>query len=148
MGTVAFEVKRKLIEKTQANPAFAALNTDLAIWDSSYSGTARPRKLIWFGEIAWQNEEPASLGALKRLEEFDVRFGIEIHEGDPTQAAATAKAETLLVAFELMMRDPRVLGIGGIESLGIVPVGLGEGADIDQGRAALFAGQVHVRARK
>lgn len=148
MGTTAFEVKRQLIAKTIANPAFSELAADFAVWDSSYSSTDRPHKLIWFGEIQWQNETPASLGGFKREETYDVRFGIEIHESDETQAAANAKAEVLLIALELMMRDPRALGIGNLNSIGIVPIGLGEGPDGTEGRATLFAGQVHVVARK
>lgn len=144
-GTIAFDVKKALITKVKADSSFASLVAVDAIWDSSYAGEQRPRQLLWFGEITWEEDVPTS--SLRRVETFDIRFGIEIHDADDTQTAANDKVETILQALEALINDYRVLQIGGIESLGVVPIGLGEGADTT-GRIALFAGQVHVRARK
>lgn len=150
MGTVAFDAKNALVAKALADTGImTALNNDTsAVWDSSYSGTKRPYRLLWFGETTWENEEPASLGMLKRVETFNIRMGIEIMENDTTQREANDKAKAVMFAFEAMMRDPRVLGIAGIESIGVVPVGIGEGPSATSGRATLLAAQVRIRARK
>lgn len=149
MATVAFEAKRKLLQLAAADAAItAALGTESAIWDSAYSGTNRPRRVLWFGEVAWDDEEPASLGNLKRIENFNIRFGVEIMDGDPTQQEANNKAEAVFIAIEAMVRDPRALQIGGIESMGVVPIGIGEGPQGTSGRATLIAAQIRIRARK
>lgn len=149
MGTLAFAAKRKLLELANADAAIlAALGSEGVIWDSAYSGTNRPRRVLWFGEVAWDDEEPASLGNLRRIETFNIRFGVEIADGDPTQQESNTKAETVFVAVEALLRDPRALQIGGIESIGIAPIGIGEGPLGTSGRATLIAAQIRIRARK
>jgi hypothetical protein len=151
MGTAAFDVKDKIVALAKADSAIAAaLGTESSdIWDSSYSTTTRPRRLLWFGETTWEGEEPATFGAnLKRVETFEIRFGVEILEGTATQTESNHLARDVFVAVEAMLRDPRVLQIGGIESLGIVPIGIGEGPAGTNGRATLMAAQVRIRARK
>lgn len=148
MGTVAFDAKKKIIDLAKNDAAIqAALGTESAVWDSAYSGTNRPRRVLWFGEIAWESETPASLGNMRREEIFSIRFGIEIMDGDPTQQDANDKAEAVMIAVEELLRDQRVLQIGGVTSLGVVPIGLGEGPAGTNGRASLMAAQVRIVAR-
>jgi hypothetical protein len=150
--TTAFQMKKALIEKSKLRPALAALVAEDAIWDSSYSGTSRPRQLLWFGEILWTTDENATFGKhpVSRNEEYNIRFGIEINAYDETQTEANDKAELILTEIETMCAsDYRDFGVGGLISVGVVPIGLGEGpGGADGGRAAFLAAQVNVRARK
>jgi hypothetical protein len=144
--TVAFDVKAALLAKTIADPAFADLVAVDAIWDSAYVGRERPRQLIWYGEITWDEDVPGALGNLMRAEQFNIRVGIEVHEGDETQTIANDKVEVLLNALYEMLRDPRALGLGNLLSVSAVPLALGEGVE-PAGRAALLAAHIRVRAR-
>ena len=152
MGTTAFDMKKSIIARARALPALSALNDDNAIWDSSYSGTYRPRQLLWFGEIVWSDDRNVAFGKrpTTREEEYNIRFGIEINEGDDNQGDANDKAEHILQAIEDMCADDyRLFGLPGLVTVGVVPIGLGEGpGSAEGGRAAFFAGQVNVRARK
>jgi hypothetical protein len=151
MGTKAFQMKKALIREAKEWPAFADLIADDAIWDSSYSGQARRRELLWFGEIVWSSDRAVLVGSTPNMreEEFNIRFGIEVNDHDVTQMDADDKAEILLQEMEALVGDKRRFGIDGIVSLGVVPIGLGEGpGGADGGRAAFIAAQVNVRARK
>lgn len=144
----AFEIKKKLLELSKVDPTLVAAGVE--IWDSAYQGASRPRRLIWFGEIAWEGVDGVTVGGRpggQRDETFNIRFAIEIHDGDEFQTEANDKAEDYLNALEEMIQDHRVIGIPGIGILRIVPVGLGEGQQGTTGRAALLAAQVHVRVR-
>lgn len=152
-GTQAFAVKDKIIAKTKANATITALLTpaDGQVWDSAYVGRDRPRLLIWFGEIIWEDERAVLAGNQtgSREEEFNVRYGIEAHMGDDTQTAANNRVRDVQQQLEIMLVDQRVLAEDGIRirQVDIRPLGLGEGADAD-GRAAVLAAQVHVIVRK
>lgn len=154
-GTQAFDVKEKLIELTKANTAIAALEgweEHGEIWDSAYVGADRPRLLIWFGEIVWDREEAVLAGNStgSREEDFNVRYGIEVHMGDDTQTDANRRMQAIQRELEIMLVDQRVLAVAGgfrIRQVDVRPIGLGEGAD-PSGRAAVLAAQVHVIVRK
>jgi hypothetical protein len=150
-GTTAFLMKRKLIDLANNRSSLAFLKADDAIWDSAYSGTARPRQLLWFGEIVWLSDENVMMGRTppRRDEEYNIRVGIEVNDGDDNQTAANVKAETIMQELENMVGDYTVFGIPGLIRVGIVPVGLGEGpGNADGSRAAFLALQVNVTARK
>lgn len=151
LGTKAFEMKRALIAQAKLLPELADLAAEDAIWDSAYSGTARPKKLLWFGEILWTSDQVAMVGRTppSRDEEFNIRFGIEINDDDDIQSDANAKVEEIMQAVENMAGNSRLFGIEGIITMGVVPIGLGEGpGGAEGGRAAFLAAQVNVRARK
>jgi hypothetical protein len=151
MGTKAFAMKKALVAAAKLNPAFSALNADDAIWDSAYSGTARPRQLLWFGEIVWSYDRNVVFGSTKpgREEEFNIRVGIEVNDDDDSQEDADAKAEEIMQALEEMMTPYGQYGIDGIVTMGVTPIGLGEGpGGAEGGRAAFMALQINVRARK
>jgi hypothetical protein len=150
-GTTAFEMKRKLIELARLRSSLAFLLQEDAIWDSSYSGTQRPRQLLWFGEIVWSSDENVTFGRTPpgRDEEYNIRVGIEINDGDDVQADANAKAELIMQELQNMVGDYRIFGIAGLYRVGIVPIGLGEGPGGAEGsRASFLALQVNVTARK
>lgn len=144
--TVAYDLKAAVLAKTIADPAFAGLVAEDAIWDSAYVTRERPRQLIWYGEIVWDEDRPSSLGGLRREESFRLRFGIEVHEGDENQTVANNRLETLLNALYEMLRDPRALGLPNLLEISLVPLAHGEGIDT-AGRAALLAAHIRVRAR-
>jgi len=151
MGTTAFAMKKALIAQAKLRPALAALEAEDSIWDSAYSGTARPRQLLWFGEILWTRDENVTFGkpVTTREEEYNIRAGIEINDSDETQEDANDKAEAIMQDLEAMVNDYRIFGIGSVVSMGVVPIGLGEGpGGADGGRAAFMALQINVRARK
>jgi len=152
MGTTAFDMKESLITRAKALPALSTLNADDAIWDSAYSGTYRPRQLLWFGEIVWADDRNVAFGKrpTTREEEYNIRFGIEINDGDTDQSDANNKAKVIMQAIENMCADDyRLFGIDGLVTVGVVPIGLGEGpGGAEGGRAAFLAAQVNVRARK
>lgn len=145
-------MKESVIARAKALPALSALNDENAIWDSAYSGTYRPRQLLWFGEILWSDDRNVAYGKhpTTREEEYNIRFGIEINDGDTDQSEANAKAKVIMQAIENMCSDDlRLFGIGGLVSVGVVPIGLGEGpGSAEGGRATFLAAQVNVRARK
>lgn len=150
-GTTAFRMKRALIAQAKLRSALAFLEDQDSIWDSAYSGTQRPRQLLWFGEIVWTSDENASFGRTPphRDEEYNIRVGIEINDGDNNQDDANTKAETIMQELENMVGDYRVFAIPGVYRVGIVPIGLGEGPGGAEGsRAAFLALQVNVTARK
>jgi hypothetical protein len=150
--TTAFDMKKALITRSKLIPALAHLVAEDAIWDSSYSGTARPRQLLWFGEILWTSDDNATFGKhpVSRNEEYNIRFGIEVNDLDEYQIDANDKVEVIMTEIETMCaNDYRLFGIGGLISVGVVPIGLGEGpGGADGGRAAFLAAQVNVIARK
>jgi hypothetical protein len=152
MGTRAFAMKKALIAATLANPAFSELAELDSVWDSAYSGVVRPNKVIWFGEIVWTYDQNVVFGGIRpgREEEFNIRVGIEINDHDDDQTDADDKAEELMVALEEMVSsDYRQYGVDGIVSMGVVPIGLGEGpGGAEGGRAAFMALQINVKARK
>lgn len=151
MGTKAFAMKEALVAKAKTLPALAFLDDEDSIWDSAYSGTQRPRQLLWFGEIVWSYDRAVAFGRTPttREEEFNIRVGIEINDNDETQKEANDKAELILQELELMVDDYRSFGIDGIVTMGVVPIGLGEGpGGAEGGRAAFMALQVNVRVRK
>lgn len=150
-GTKAFAIKRALITQAKLLPALATLAAADAIWDSSYSGTARPKQVLWFGEILWASDQVAMVGRTppSRDEEFNIRFGIEVNDDDDIQSDANAKVETIMQAVEVMAGNSRLMGVDGIITMGVVPIGLGEGPGGAEGnRAAFLAAQVNVKARK
>lgn len=150
-GTKAFAIKRALIAQSKLWPGFAELEAEDSIWDSAYSGTQRPRQVLWFGEILWTSDRAVTFGKplTSREEEFNIRVGIEINDYDTIQEDADTKAETLMQELEEMVSDYRIFGVEGIVTVGIVPIGLGEGpGNADGSRAAFLALQVNVRARK
>lgn len=153
MGTTAFAVKEALIANAKLRPALQGLIDDDAIWDSSYSGTNRRRKLLWFGEIVWAYDRNATMGRTpaRREEEYDIRAAIEINDNDFTQQDANDKAEAILQDLEDMVGhyDLFAAAAPGLIRIGIVPIGLGEGPGNAEGsRAAFLAIQVNVTARK
>lgn len=150
-GTTAFDMKKKLIEKAKLRSELAFLLQQDAIWDSSYSGTKRPRQLLWFGEIVWVSDNNVLIGRTppRREEEYNIRVGIEINDSDNIQLDANDKAEYIMQQLENMVGDYRIFGIDGLVRVGIVPIGLGEGpGDAEGSRAAFLALQVNVTARK
>ena len=154
MGTTAFDMKDALIAQMKLIPGiYTLLGEDGYIWDSAYSGIQRPRRLLWVGEIVWSDDRFVTYGgpsSNKREEEYNIRVGIEINDGDTEQPAANSKAKAIMQAVENMVNDDyRKFGIGGLVSVGVSPVGLGEGpGGAEGGRAAFLALQVNVRARK
>lgn len=144
--TIVFDLKAALLAKTIAEPAFAPLVADAAVWDSAYAGRDRPRRLIWYGETLWDDDRSAALGALRRIESFRLRMGIEVHDGDANQTVANEKVEILLNALYEMLRDPRALGLPNLVEISLVPIAHGEGST-PAGRAALLAAHIRVRAR-
>lgn len=152
-GTSAFAMKRALIREAKTLTALSELADNDWIWDSAYSGIARPRKLLWFGEILWTSDRPVTFGRTlaQREEEYNIRFGVEINDYDQTQTDANDKAEDILQVIEDMSRE-RTRFAGDdlhLVSIGVVPVGLGEGpGGAEGGRAAIIAAQVNVKARK
>ena len=148
--TVAFEVKKRIIAMTKAAPAFADLAAAGSVWDSAYVDWQRPRQLIWFGEITWEQVAVVAMGIPggRRQETFNIRIGIEISDADATQTEADDKAEALLDALEAMLQDPRDVAVAGLQKIIIQPVGLGEGPGDGGGRAALLAAQINVTVRK
>lgn len=143
-------MKKALIREAKELPELVAM-TDLEIWDSAYSGIARPRRLLWFGEILWSGDYPAAFGRTlhQREEEYNVRFGIEINDYDETQTNANDKAEEILSVVEDMAREKGRFQINGLVSTGVSLVGLGEGpGGVEGGRAAIMAAEVNVKARK
>lgn len=150
-GTTAFAMKKALVAQAKLRPALAFLADDDSIWDSAYSGTARPRQLLWFGEIQWVTVDSQSFGRLpsQQNEEYNIRFGIEINDGDDIQEDANTKAETVMQDIENMVGDYRIFGVPGLITVKVVPVGLGEGpGGPEGGRASFLAAQVNVTARK
>lgn len=152
-GTTAFAMKRALIREAKTLVSLTELVTNDWIWDSAYSGVARPRKLLWFGEILWTSDRPVTFGRplTQREEEYNIRFGVEINDYDQTQTDANDKAEDILQVIEDMVRDRTRFAGDGLQlvTIGVVPVGLGEGpGGAEGGRAAIIAAQVYVKARK
>lgn len=146
-------MKRALVREAKTLTALADLANNDCIWDSAYSGAARPRKLLWFGEILWTSDRPITMGRTlpQREEEYQIRFGIEINDYDQTQSDANAKAEDILQAVEDMARDRTRFASDDLHliSTGVVLVGLGEGpGGAEGGRAAIIAAQVSVKGRK
>ncbi len=84
------------------------------------------------------------------MEEYNIRFGIEINDNDDDQSDANAKVKVILEEVETMCAsDYRAFGVVGLISVGVVPIGLGEGpGGAEGGRAAFLAAQVNVKARK
>lgn len=147
--TTAYDAKKRLIELSKADSAITTALGDYGeVWDSAYVDRARPRRLLWFGETVWQEDEGLALANLKRREIYDVRFGIEVNDSDATQTEANDKVEAILNALYTLLRDYRVMGVAvpGIESMQVIPVGHGEGLD-STGRAAVLAAQVRIKAR-
>lgn len=151
MGTTAFDMKESIIARAKTLPALSAIADD-AIWDSAYSGVYRPKQLLWFGEILWSDDRNVAYGKhpTTREEEYNIRFGIEINDGDDDQTDANNKAKVIMQAIEDMCADDyRLFGIPGLVTVGVVPIGLGEGpGSAEGGRATFLAAQVNVRARK
>lgn len=150
-GTTGFEMKKALIREAKEMTELTELVTNDWIWDSAYSGIARPRKLLWFGEILWTTDRPVAYGKTlhQREEEYNIRFGIEINDYDQTQTEANDKAEDILMVIEDLARDKGRFQLNGLVSTGVVLVGLGEGpGGAEGGRAAIIAAQVNVKARK
>lgn len=154
MATTAFAMKRELIEQAKLRPALSELVDDDSIWDSAYSGTDRPRKLLWFGEIVWAYDQNVAFGRTpaSREEEYNIRVGIEINDNDDSQTDANIKAEELMQDLEDMVGHYALFAAAaprGLVRMGIVPIGLGEGpGGAEGGRAAFMALQVNVTARK
>lgn len=149
-GTTAFDVKKALIRECKVDlPALTAAD---AIWDSAYSGVARPRQLLWFGEVVWADDHPVAFGKTigQREEQYNIRFGVEINDFDESQTACNDKAEAILSIVEDLARQrQRFADVPGIVSIGVVPVGIGEGPGGAEGqRASIIAAQVSVKARK
>jgi hypothetical protein len=152
-GTTAFAMKRALIAQAKLLPALSFLVDDDAIWDSAYSGTQRPRQLLWFGEITWALDQNVAFGRTppSREEEYNIRVGIEINDNDEDQADANLKAETIMQELENMVGHYNLFSSAapGLVRLGVVPIGLGEGpGGADGSRAAFLALQINVTARK
>jgi hypothetical protein len=153
VGTKAFAIKEALITLAKARPGLAFLDDDDAIWDSAYSGQQRPRQVLWFGEILWTYDQNVTRGktpsVTSREEEFNIRVGIEINDNDTVQKEANDKAEAIMHEVEAMMGDYQQFGIDGIVTIGVVPIGLGEGPGSADGvRAAFMALQINARVRK
>jgi hypothetical protein len=154
MGTTAFDIKELLIANAKLRPALSDLTNDDAIWDSAYSSTQRPRKLLWFGEILWAYDQNVAFGRTpaSREEEYNIRVGIEINDNDDDQSDANAKAKAIMQDLEDMVGHYDLFAAAaprGLVRIGIVPIGLGEGpGGAEGGRAAFMALQVNVTARK
>jgi hypothetical protein len=154
MATTAFAMKRALIDAAKLRPSLSDLVADDAIWDSAYSGTQRPRQLLWFGEIVWAYDQNVAFGhtPATREEEYNIRVGIEINDNDETQTEANIKAEGIMQDIEDMVGHLQTFGTvapKGLVRMGVVPIGLGEGpGGAEGGRAAFMAFQINVTARK
>jgi hypothetical protein len=153
MGTTAFDIKEALIAQAKLRPALSALADDGAIWDSAYSGSTRPRQLLWFGEIVWALDQNVAFGRTppSREEEYNIRVGIEINDNDDSQTDANDKAKAIMQDLEDMVGHYNLFAPAapGLVRIGIVPIGLGEGpGGAEGGRAAFMALQVNVTARK
>jgi hypothetical protein len=151
MTTRAFAVKRKLFEVLSADPpAPAAENNDdesVPIWYGYKTTQNRPREVIWIGEIRWSTEDPVSLGNLSRDETFEIVVTIEVHVPGYTQEQANDRAEILMGYLEEAVRDPRWSGLA-LNSSGLRPQYLGEGADSNNSRGAVLVTLLRVTARK
>lgn len=153
MGTTAFDMKKTLIAQAKVRPALQDLADDDSIWDSAYSGTQRPRKLLWFGEITWALDQNVAFGRTppSREEEYNIRVGIEVNDNDQIQADANDKVAVIMKDLEDMVGHYNLFASAapGLVRIGIVPIGLGEGpGGAEGGRAAFMALQVNVTARK
>lgn len=154
MATTALAMKKALIAQAKLRPALAFLEDQGSIWDSAYSGTQRPRQLLWFGEIVWAYDQNVAFGRTpaSREEQYNIRVGIEINDNDYTQSDANDKATLIMQDLEDMVGHYNLFSAAaprGIVSMGIVPIGLGEGPGSADGvRAAFMALQVNVTARK
>lgn len=154
MATTAFDMKELLISNAILRPALSELADDGAIWDSAYTDTQRPRKLLWFGEILWAYDQNVAFGRTpaSREEEYNIRVGVEINDNDDSQKDANAKAKVIMQDLEDMVGHYDLFAPAaprGLVKIGIVPIGLGEGpGGAEGGRAAFLALQVNVTARK
>ena len=144
-GTTALLVKKDLFDKMVAAPALSGVD----IW-YSYSGGEQgdiPRKVVWLGEIQWTDERSASLGNLKREEQYQIVLTISISEPGLDQYESNQAAEALMIAVEAILANPRWTTIPGVYSSGIVPQLLNEGTT-PTGRATILIATVQVTARK
>lgn len=152
-GTTAFDVKKALVRECREDAALVILldnNADY-IWDSSYSGQSRPRKVLWFGEVTWSSDDPVTFGKPlhSREELYNIRMGIEINDYDATQSDANDKAEEILSIVEDLVRDKARLQVPNLVSTGVSMVGVGEGpGNAEGGRSTFVAAQVTIRGRK
>lgn len=147
IGTTAFDAKAALVTllNTAVDEDESLAGVD--IW-YSYQGVSMemPREVVWLGEIDWLSETGDSLGALHRVEEYEIVLTVEVHRPGDTQEEANARIEILFQAVETLLRQRNPLGLPNIQSCGIKPKLLGEGRDAD-GRGAILVSKIRVRAR-
>lgn len=143
--STAFDAKTSLVNLLRAS--FPDLAADQAIW-YGYVGQAgnRPREVIWVGEITWEDEVGAALGAFRRDETYRITLTVESHFPGDDQETANARVRDRAGAVEELLKDPRALSVPGVYECGIIPQMLGEGSD-PAGRGAIFVTFVRVRAR-
>lgn len=145
--STAFAAKTALVALLKGSEDLADLVADDAIW-FGYLGSAgqRPRECIWVGEIAWDGEDGAALGSLRRDETYRIVMTVEAHVPGDDQPAANERVRARVAVVEELVRNPRSLGVPGIYECGIVPQLLGEGSD-PGGRGAIYVTAVRIRAR-
>jgi len=147
IGTTAFDAKAALVTLLNgaADPGEPLAGVD--IW-YSYQGASMemPREVVWLGEVDWIDETAVSLGAMKRVEEYEIVLTVEVHRPGDTQEEANARIKSMFQAVEALLRQRNPLGLPDIESCGIKPKIWGEGRDAD-GRGAILVSKIRVRAR-
>lgn len=145
--STAFDAKTALVALLKASDDLADLVADDAIW-FGYLGLSgqRPRECIWVGEIAWDGEDGAAVGFLRRDETYRIVMTVESHCPGDDQPTANGRVRDRVAIVEELLRDPRALGVPGIYECGIVPQLLGEGSD-PGGRGAIYVTAVRIRAR-
>jgi hypothetical protein len=147
--TIALEAKGSILETLRRLPAFAALVSDDALWDSYYADRD-PRLLLIVGEITW----PPSIGSqppelnytgTDAGETFDIQLMIEAHVPDDDQATANGRVVGLLNDVVAAFPESNSLGIEGVTMLRVVPDSLDEGADPNTGhRGARLTAHIRI----
>ena len=147
IGTTAFDAKASLFTLFSTAIGDGESLAGVDIW-YSYNGasTEMPREVVWLGEVDWLDETDESLGAMHRVEEYEIVLTVEVHRPGDTQEEANARTEELFQAVEGLLRQRNPLGLPNIQSCGIKPKVLGEGRDAD-GRGAILVSKIRVRAR-
>lgn len=150
IGTLAYDVKDKIIEKLQTAPGFEEFVTGSQTYSIEYAyneeSDMRPRSYIRTGEIMWDDEAAIALGGNRRDEFFRISIEIEVtHPGD-TQKEANDRVKALMQAFEAMVRNPRWSGLPLTDSQ--LKPQLHEEYPTDNGRGAILVLFLVVQARK
>ena len=109
-GTIAFDAKDALYNLFVAEQAGDGEFGNTEVW-YGFKGRSMemPREVIWIGEIEWDSEEPAALGALRRVEEFRIMIGIEVHLPGDDQKEVNDRLEVLITKVEELLRGFEII---------------------------------------